>query len=248
MKYHVLASGSKGNCALIKSDDCCIMIDCGCTKKYILEKLQELGMTVNDIDALLLTHEHIDHIRSISSFETLDVYCPFELKERRGESIITPYVSFNIKGLNILPIALSHDTKDTVGFIIEDDEQKLVYVTDTGYISDKNIEYMKDSDYYIIECNHDIATLFATNRPQYLKARIISNYGHLCNEDCAEALCQCVSNRTKEIVLAHISQEGNTTDLAYNTVVETLSSIGINTSNLKITAATQFGLINGGTD
>ena len=246
MQYYILASGSKGNCAIIKTAKSCIMIDCGCTKKYLEEALTQINLKLSDIDAVVLTHEHSDHIRSINMFQKFPVYCPFELKEKRGEILVTPYQEFIIEDVNIFPIALSHDTEQTVGYIICDDKDKLVFVTDTGYISERNIDYMKDANYYVIESNHDISMLMATNRPHYLKARIMSAYGHLCNDDCGEILCQCVSEKTEEIVLAHISQEANTKELAYNTVVEQLSQINYPVSKKTIKAMSQFEIFLGG--
>ena len=246
MQYYILASGSKGNCAIIKTTKSCIMIDCGCTKKYLIDALDKIDMNLSDIDAIVLTHEHSDHIRSINMFNKHPVYCPFELKEKRGEILVTPYEEFTIEDVNVLPIALSHDTKHTVGYIFSDDKDKLVFVTDTGYISERNIDYMKDANYYIIESNHDISMLMSTTRPHYLKARIMSDYGHLCNDDCGEVLCQCVSEKTEEIVLAHISEEANTKELAYNTVVDLLSQINYPLNRTRIKAMGQFEIYVGG--
>ena len=119
-------------------------------------------------------------------------------------------------------------------------------MTDTGYVSEKNIDYMKDADYYVIESNYDIPLLMATSRPHYLKARIMSDYGHLCNDDCADVLCQCVSERTKEIILAHISQEANTMELAYEVIIEQLSLINFPVNERTIKALNQYEIFIGG--
>ena len=246
MKYYVLASGSKGNCSLIVSNETIIMLDCGCSKKYINDSLKELNYTLDDIDALLLTHSHADHIRSVDVFTQIPVYASFELLNRRDEIEVVPYQSFQIKDVNITPIALSHDTESTVGYIFDDGSERLVYVTDTGYVSEKNIEYLLNADYYIFESNHDIPTLMATRRPQFLKARIISNYGHLCNEEAAQILSRCIGANTKEIVLAHISQEANTQEMALNSLLHELHFIQYPVSKLKIYAAGQYEIIRGG--
>lgn len=246
MKYYVLASGSKGNCSLIVSNETIIMLDCGCSKKYINDSLKELNYTLDNIDALLLTHSHTDHIRSVDVFTQIPVYASFELLNRRDEIEVVPYQSFQIKDMNITPIALSHDTESTVGYIFDDGSERLVYVTDTGYVSEKNIEYLLNADYYIFESNHDIPTLMATRRPQFLKARIISNYGHLCNEEAAQILSRCIGTNTKEIVLAHISQEANTQEMALNSLLHELHFIQYPVNTLKIYAAGQYEIIRGG--
>ena len=248
MQYYILASGSKGNCAIVKTANSCIMIDCGCSKKYLEEALAKINLVLADIDAVVLTHQHSDHIRSINMFKKFTIYCPFELKDRRGEILVTPYQGFIINDITIFPLALSHDAEETVGYIFSDEKTKLVFVTDTGYVSERNINYMKDADYYVIESNHDISMLMATNRPHYLKARIMSDYGHLCNDDCGEILCQCVSEKTKEIVLAHISAEANTPDLAFSTVVEQLSLINFPVNKTQVKALGQYEIYKGGTE
>ena len=246
MKFYVLASGSKGNCSLIVSNDTVIMLDCGCSKKYILDSLKSVGYDVSDIDALLLTHSHTDHIRSIEAFQNLPIYASFEVMNRRDEMEVVPYQEFNIKDIRVMPIALSHDTESCIGYVFNDGKETLVYVTDTGYVSEKNISYIMDADYYIFESNHDIPMLMATRRPQFLKARIISNYGHLCNEEAAQILSRCIGKNTKEIVLAHISEEANTQDMAYNSLLHELHLIQYPVQNLKIYAAGQYQIIKGG--
>ena len=246
MKFYVLASGSKGNCSLIVSNNTVIMLDCGCSKKYIQDSLKSVGYDVTNISALLLTHSHTDHIRSVDAFSSIPVYASFEVKNRRDETEVVPYQEFIIQDIRIMPIALSHDTESCVGYVFSDGNETLVYVTDTGYVSEKNIEYIMNADYYIFESNHDIPMLMATRRPQFLKARIISNYGHLCNEEAAQILTRCIGNKTKEIVLAHISEEANTQNMAYNSLLHELHLIQYPVQNLKIYAAGQYQIIKGG--
>lgn len=246
MEYYVLASGSKGNCSLVVSKDTKILIDCGCSKKYIRESLMKIGYTIEQLDALLLTHSHSDHIRSVEMFADVPVYAPFEVMNRRDEIDVVPYQSFQIGTFTICPLPLSHDAGPTVGYVFKDEHEKLVYVTDTGYFNEQNISYVENANYYIFESNHDIPTLMATNRPQFLKARILSNYGHLCNEDAAAILSRIMGENTTEVVLAHISQEANTQKLAYDCFVQELHLVGFPIQQLKIHAAGQFELYYGG--
>lgn len=192
-----------------------MMLDCGSTKKYLLEKMKEFGIEQKQIDALLITHGHSDHIKQLKAFSYLDVYsvCELDVGIR-----LQPYQTFQIHDMNITPLAASHDAPGCCGYLFEADGEKLVYLTDTGYISKTNLELMKNLDYYIIESNHDVEMLMKTNRPFATKSRIYSDTGHLCNEDCAHALSLVIGNRTKEITLAHLSEEANTPEKALQAV------------------------------
>ena len=236
MNYYILASGSKGNCCLIQNDNTNIIIDCGTTKKYLLDCFEELNYKLEDTNCLLLTHEHIDHIRSIKTFKDINIYSPFKYEDY-DFNIIEPYKSFMINDIEILPIELSHDCDITIGFIILDKDEKLVYITDTGYISEYNEALIRNADYYIIESNYDYDMLMKSNRPIYLKKRIHSNHGHMNNLDTAEILNRVIGNKTKEIILAHISMECNDYDLAKDIIKDRLNT------NISIRSAKQFDII-----
>jgi Metal-dependent hydrolases of the beta-lactamase superfamily I len=126
------------------------------------------------------------------------------------------------------------------------DDKKIIYITDTGYISKKNASYMVDADYYIIESNHDIEMLMKTNRPMFLKNRILSDYGHLSNDDSAMIISRLLGPSTKEIVLAHLSQEANTKELALNTYHRIFNQNNIELKNIKIKVASQIDVVYGG--
>lgn len=215
MKYFGLCSGSKGNCWIIKTRNATVMLDCGMTKKYLIEKMSECGVHPGAIDALLITHTHSDHIKQLKAFSYLPVYsvCPLECGKR-----LSPYTSFTVKDLVITPLAASHDAEGCCGYLFENEGRKLVYLTDTGYVSKMNLELIRNLDYYILESNHDVEMLMNTNRPFALKSRIYSDHGHLCNEDCAKVLSLCVGDKTREITLAHLSEEANTPEKALSVV------------------------------
>ena len=139
-------------------------------------------------------------------------------------------------------LPLSHDAAHTVGYVIEAGGEKLVYITDTGYIRNDVKERIVNADYYIFESNHDIEMLMQTNRPVYIKQRIINDSGHLNNEDSARVLSEVIGERTREIVQAHISQEGNTRAQAYGVLEAELSRRGLLRSDLKLFPAEQFGI------
>lgn len=243
MEFHVLASGSKGNATFIYENGCGILIDCGISRKQLLYRLKELNYTESDIQYCLLTHDHYDHSKNIHIYKDILYSTVGNYADLNEEHILTPYQSIQLGCFDILPLRTSHDASDPIGFVISTDET-LVYMTDTGYVSNKNKGYMKDKDYYIIESNHDVDMLMNTNRPLFLKNRILSDKGHLNNEYSAELMCELIGEHTKEVVLAHLSEEANTKETALNTHLRILKENDISFSNIKV--ASQVSTVSGG--
>lgn len=241
MKFSLLASGSKGNCCVISNHDTKIVIDCGSTQKYLKESFKQINCDIFSLDACFITHTHSDHISAIKLFQHLPIYGEEDLG-MKTQVFIKEDEEYSIGSMKIESIRLSHDHK-CLGYIIEDECEKLVYITDTGYLKEQYYDKIKDADYYIFESNHDLRMLIQSKRPEYVKNRIRSANGHLCNEDCAKHLKKCISERTKKIVLAHISEEANTKEKALSVVKEALKEL--NYSN-EIVASGQFEIINGG--
>lgn len=247
MEFALLASGSKGNSFVLRDGTGVIMIDCGTTKKYLSAHLDQLGIVKEDLDAVLITHDHSDHIAQIRMFADLPVYSPVEIDGIESFHV-EPMRPFTIETMRITPLALSHDAPKTVGYVIEDGIEKLVYITDTGYVNQNYLPLLSGADYIVMESNHDVAMLMATRRPQFLKYRIYSDQGHLCNEDCAEVISRIMSENTKVIILAHISQEANTREAALETSMRVISEQcrdRIN-ENLVVCAAGQHEMIRKG--
>lgn len=234
MEIYMLQSGSAGNCCVIKTSKANIMIDVGITYSEIVKRMDKHNLCMDDIDAVLITHEHIDHIKSIRMIDETKIYATDETLKLFNFHRINPYVDFNIKGLKITPLSISHDIKNGLGFILEDDNERLLYMTDTGYIKKDALALMKDFDHIILESNYDNECLEYSNRPAILKNRIASRRGHLSNYQCAEYLCKIVSPRTRTIMLAHISGECNSKELAVKTLKEVFDEQGIDYSNVKI--------------
>jgi phosphoribosyl 1,2-cyclic phosphodiesterase len=249
MRYINFASGSKGNSTLIQAGSTQLVIDCGTTKRYLTQSLHNYGLDLNQIDALLITHDHGDHISQLKTFKHVpEVYSPVPLRNR--ENVITPipYQPFMIKDIWVQPIVLSHDTALTYGYIIKHQDETLVYVTDTGYLKAQDYDYIRNATYYIFESNHDVDLLMQTNRPYPVKSRILSDSGHLSNADSAAILADVIGPLTREIILAHLSEEANTPSLALSTLIEALQDESVHVHpELRIACAKQFECLIGGT-
>ena len=239
MKYTLLASGSKGNSCLIETEGSKLLIDCGTTRKYLLASLEKIDVTLEEIDALLITHDHIDHTRQLNTFKNHRVFSPTELKI--DHEYVYPYESFKFGSFDIMPVQTSHDAELSVGYVIKTNGQMMVYITDTGYIRKTDYKFIADADYYVMESNHDPDMLMQTRRPYSVKRRILSDTGHLSNDQAGEILSDITGKETKEVVLAHLSEEGNHPDLAQETVESYL-----NGTNIKVYVAKQHEILFGG--
>lgn len=218
MKFTIFASGSSGNSTLIETNSSKILIDCGTTKKYLSSRFDERSLLRKDLSALVLTHNHGDHIQQIKHFSEVPTYSPFHFEHYQRTAQVIPYQSFMINDVSFTPIELSHDTDITVGYVVEANETKLVYITDTGYVKANDLHLLNNADYYIIESNFDPELLMKSNRPYLTKQRILSDKGHLSNEACGELLREVVGENTKHIVLAHMSLEANEPSIALTTI------------------------------
>ena len=235
MKFKVLASGSKGNCTVIISDEAKIIIDMGISYQTLKKSLEEDSLSLNDFTGILITHCHKDHTNGLASLvkhTRLKVYIPIKMYDSLKELIsrddcIFIEDNFKINDLKIELIHTSHDAPASVGYIIENNNKSLVYVTDTGYINRKYLTKMLKKECYIIESNHDEKMLMDGPYPRFLKERVISDKGHLSNTTTAKYLQKIIGNNTKMIVLAHLSEMNNTEELAYNTTKELLSDKSI---------------------
>ena len=251
MIFNIIASGSKGNVSVIKSNNTSILIDFGKSKRRVDSGLSNIGLTLEDINAVFFTHEHSDHTSNLQVVEDKEIYAPLSVLKKfnlkyNEENIIKPYKEVIVGDLIILPLPLSHDAEETFGYVISDNKEKLCIITDTGLVTEKNMEYLKDLDYIILESNYDEEMLFNSDRPNYLIQRIISDKGHLSNKECGYYLSQIVSKRTKEVVLGHISQDCNNPSVALSTIKEVLISINGFVPEVKFSVAGQESEVIGG--
>lgn len=242
MEYHILASGSKGNSCIIKSSGVSLLIDCGMTQKYLKQSFLELSVDFSAFDALLITHDHSDHTKQVRMFRELNIYSPSVLDI--DYTHVEPYEEFYIEHIKITPIKTSHDTDFSVGYVFDDGTTKLVYLTDTGYIRQQDYSYLRDADHYILESNHDPELLMKSNRPYYIKQRILSDTGHLSNEKAGHVLSEVISSRTQSITLAHMSLEANTEELVLQTIHAHLEDHDLQSIDIRV--AKQYEIVSGG--
>lgn len=237
MKFIILASGSKGNSTLVISENNdLLLIDAGISFKEIKEKINRYGYDVNNIKDIIITHTHEDHIKSINSFSNAKIYSLKDIEV--ANCYLEKYVEKNINGLSVIALPLSHDVK-CCGYVIKENNETLVYITDTGYINYKNIKYITNADYYIFESNHNVTMLMESKRPFFIKSRILGDEGHLSNEVASDTLCDIIGDNTKQIYLAHISQEANTKEKAISTLCNKAKERNIELKNIFINAADQ---------
>ncbi len=222
LEFYSICSGSKGNCFVIKSPTGNIVIDCGGTKAQIINGLKQLDINIEEILAVLITHNHSDHTSQLKLFENIEKYSACNIGYYSYQ--LKPYVEIKINDFHIIPIPLSHDAENTLGYIVSYQQESLVYITDTGYLKEQYIDLIKNANHYVIEFNHDVEMLMNTKRPYFLKRRIISDLGHLCNEDAAIIVNKIIGDKTKTLWLAHLSTEANTPELAINKLFEIVDS------------------------
>jgi phosphoribosyl 1,2-cyclic phosphodiesterase len=233
MKIKVLASGSKGNSTFIESNNTKILIDVGISYNRIKTSLDSLNVDPNELDGILISHVHSDHIGGLSSLNK-KVKVPVFIKEElysdikkiipKENIVLIEEQNIRINDLNIDIINSSHDVP-AYGFIISDDENKILYLTDTGYINRRYYSKLKNLDAYIIESNHDEKMLMEGPYPYVLKQRVIGDKGHLSNRYTGRFLRDNIGPNTKYIVLAHLSENNNTEELAFEQVTEELSNL-----------------------
>ncbi len=243
MKICVLASGSEGNSTYIETKDHKILIDLGMNTKYIKNKLEELNQSPNVIDSVLISHVHNDHINALEKFISKydpDVYMsrimyeelPSDSSIRKYDNIKFYDKDFYIDNIKVELIKTSHDTMDSRGFIITDDDKSVVYITDTGYLNQKFFNKLKNKNVYLFESNHDIELLINGKYPKWLKDRVVGPYGHLSNKDSSIYLTKLIGDNTQKIVLMHLSQHNNTESIALNTINEIFNEYNIKFNNI----------------
>ena len=232
-----LFSSSKGNSTYVGTDKVGVLIDVGRSAKQIEKSLYDNDISTDSIKAIFITHEHYDHVQGLKVFASrhkIKVFASggtisaLEQKGILSNNFLASVISSSgveVCGMHIKPFETPHDSRQSVGYIIDTpDNKRAVIATDIGYITDKIRQASVGADVILIESNHDIKMLQNGKYPYYLKRRILSNSGHLSNEACADELPNFVKNGTDKFILAHLSQENNIPELAYESSICKLAS------------------------
>lgn len=249
LKFLSLSSGSSGNCYYLGNDQHAILIDAGIPVRVIQKILRENGLSFGKVMALLVTHDHTDHIRSAGSLGELYHIPVYSTKAVHGgmernygmakkltsasRRIIEREVPFYIPGtqFRITAFTVPHDSTDNVGYYIEygegDSQVRFCLATDVGYVTPDIRRFLSLADHVVMESNHDVDMLMNGPYPAYLKKRVRGEGGHLSNKECAELIHDIYHHGLRHLFLCHLSAENNDPDLAYRTAAKALQSEGV---------------------
>lgn len=225
------ASGSSGNCYMIKNSSTVILVDVGISGKRIFEGLKSTGTPVEQVSAILITHEHIDHVRSLpivgKKTNGSKIYAnerTWQSIERKGpEEKRAAFVTgedFYINDVRVKPFPIPHDAAEPVGFSFYAEDKQISIVTDAGHITDEIYEEIINADLLVLEANHEIEVLKMGNYPYHVKRRILGDNGHLSNVTAGNCICKMLKEKEKarRILLGHLSHQNNDPDLARITI------------------------------
>ncbi len=249
MLFCPLCSGSSGNASFLEAEGRRFLIDAGLTRKRIAALLESIGVPLHTIDAVFLTHEHVDHVAGagvLARAHHIPVYaaadCFSALPPSVGEipaacmRVFEPDREFFCGKVRVLPFSTPHDAAHAVGYSFMAEGRKVTVMTDVGHVDDRLLTQLSGSDLVLLEANHDVDMLLAGPYPYPLKQRILSRRGHLCNEDCGRALIALHERGVRNVILGHLSRENNTPELARVTIEAMLESAGI-LSDMRVSVA-----------
>ncbi len=230
LKFISFGSGSSGNCYYIFTDTHGILIDIGISMRKLQKYFNDYGLSLKDVNAILVTHDHADHVKSVGNASinyNLPVYATKETHEgiRRNycvrkkvadenKRIITKNEPIRFGSMEITPFHVPHDSMDNIGFKICEDDTVFCLMTDIGHVTDEMAGFIGEADYLVIEANHDEEMLKNGPYPEHLKLRVAGDNGHLSNRKCAESIYRHASGKLKHVWLCHLSQENNHPELA----------------------------------
>ncbi len=233
-----LASGSKGNALYVATKNTKLLFDAGLSAKALRERLSEIQVNLEDIDAVIISHEHSDHIAGLKTL-TNKFGIPLIANAQTAEAIVetiqecpkckifTTGEPFEFGDFEILPFPVRHDAVEPVAFRIKTSRHTMAICTDLGFVTNTVRHHLRDCDLIVLEANHKPEMVHASHRPDVYKARVLSKVGHLSNEECGNLLAEVSSSNLKKVFLAHLSSECNTPEVAYTTVTKILKQYSI---------------------
>ena len=237
LNFCSLYSGSSGNSLYVETENAKLLVDCGVSCKKVEEGLKSIDVDPSSIDAVIITHEHSDHVKGLGTFSkkyNVPIYANQETldnMESQTSKISTSNINtfkisdkFNINDIEILPFSISHDAANPCGFNIFKDNKKISIATDIGTMDTKTIKNLEDSIFILLESNYDPDILRCSPYPYLLKRRIAGPTGHLPNNKAGETISYLMQSGLQTAMLGHLSKENNFPELAYKTVTEELIS------------------------
>lgn len=252
IKFCSLYSGSSGNSLLVESNETKILVDAGVSGKKVVEALDSLSIDTSEISAIIVTHEHTDHVKSLGTLskkynipvfankETWDAM-PIEKAKisTENQNIFTIANKFSIGDLDILPFSIPHDAANPCGFNIYNENSKISIATDFGHITPEILNSLSNSKFILLESNYDPEVLRCSPYPYKLKTRINGPSGHLSNYLAGEAISYLIKNGLEKAMLGHLSKENNFPELAYKTVVEQMQKNNLKENIIDLTVASR---------
>ena len=248
VKLTILGSGSGGNCAYIETAEARILLDAGFSPRQIRKRLEGIGRVPENLTAILVTHEHSDHIQGLTGIAAkldIPIYCnrdtkeafEYQLKVKFNCNLFNTGASFEIGDVLVDTFAIPHDAQDPVGFLLRTAAGNIGFATDLGHMTKLVLERIRPANVLVLESNHDVKMLQNCPRRSWsLKQRILGRHGHLSNEAAAEAVAQVMSAGLKHLYLAHLSRECNKPELAHYVMAEQLHHIGATHVQMQIAA------------
>ncbi len=239
VRFMSLSSGSCGNCYFLGTESDGILIDAGVSIRYLKKGLEEKGLGLDSFSAILVTHDHLDHIRNLGSYCKRLKRPIFATQKLHGvlarHSFTADHIGpwrvdleeekwNNVCGFMVRYFVVPHDATQTVGFAIMVDDYKFVIMTDIGRMTDEAVAFAAQADTVVVESNYDIDMLMGGDYPHELKMRIVAGDGHLSNDQCASAIVRFLHKGLKNIFLCHLSENNNTPSLALNCAFEAINA------------------------
>jgi len=248
VKFTILGSGSSGNCAYVETPEARILVDAGFSPRQIRQRLASIGRTPENLTAILITHEHSDHISGligIAAKLNIPIYCnrdtkdafEFQLQTKFNCNLFNTGASFEIADILVETFSIPHDAQDPVGFLLRTARGNVGFVTDLGHTTKLVLDRIRAANVLVLESNHDVKMLQDCPRRSWpLKQRILGRHGHLSNVAAAEAAAQIMSAGLRHLYLAHLSSECNKPELAQHVMAEQLHHIGATHVQLQLAA------------
>ncbi|MDP2810414.1 MAG: MBL fold metallo-hydrolase [Rhodocyclaceae bacterium] len=230
MRFASLGSGSRGNALVVEAGDTRLLVDCGFGPREFARRLARIGFVPGDLDAILVTHEHSDHLGGVArcaARHSLDVFLTHgTLAAARldgvAAEVFDSHSRFVVGDMEVQPFPVPHDAREPVQFVFSDGNRRLGILTDAGFVTAHMLEMLSGCDGLVLECNHDAALLAGGDYPGHLKRRIAGRLGHLDNDAAAGLLRQVGATSLQHVVAAHLSQQNNTPALARAALAEAM--------------------------